>query len=686
MDVESVQRLICKDTQEKLLKASETNKGCAAVLDMIWKVRMIYLGVNVPLAKRIEWCGYCLEFLFSWYSSFDDLKAKGTQKDHFITLEAFRDCIIALNYFINLVRLTRDTAPTTKVDFTRVGTNCCEDFFSLVGKWGSLGGQARGELFGDMLRTTKKMFHQILHDNQNAVAKNKLYAYEVTSLLPDEKKAGFNDSFRSQNFKWEDFSDSHISNLIETGRKEALEELKKLHVPLIVPLTGRYDKAHFKKCMREDELAALFAASQRGAMPTVEEDDDGDDLVEGVLFTREEAHDEDEVPKEVLNDLVDQLIEAEIIDKAIARINPEDIDSDYESDNGEPPDPGESAPTPVASTPKLVLKKLKSADGKEIINLLQAITLYNRWVQGGSKKHKERDAKIIEAALAASIKAAKEKGGDSSTTTAARVLMEGVGTDYFSIGSFVYVLFEDKEQLCKLFVGRIDGMTNYTHKKRMKWRLRVPLNEIPSTLCLRCSWLVPVVPLDNPNSYDKVTTPLYMYDAAKVLADNNQEFKASNIVEVIGNMERDPDTGLYRIPEDIVASAVKYRDIGVAERRERLESGGGPAPSKETKKRKAAVSEPLSEADMVTEDDIVNLGLRDVQVRPNNRSSDFYPARILSWTDPVTDEDDDAAVPARSFVIKYISDDKKTSVVTVQQMQRAHVSRVRKKSVRLNDQ
>jgi hypothetical protein len=207
--------------------------------------------------------------------------------------------------------------------------------------------------------------------------------------------------------------------------------------------------------------------------------------------------------------------------------------------------------------------------------------------------------------------------------------------------------------------------------------------------------LIPVVPLDNPNSYDKVTTPLYIYDAAKVLADNNQEFKASNIVEVIANMERDPESGLYRIPEDIVASAVKYRDIGVAERRERLESRGGPAPSKETKKRKASevsppvVSEPLSEADMVTENDIVNLGLRDVQVRPNNHSSDFYPARILSWTDPVTDEDDeddDAAVPARSFVIKYISDDKKTSVVTVQQMRRVHVGRVRKKSVRLTDQ
>ncbi len=110
-------------------------------------------------------------------------------------------------------------------------------------------------------------------------------------------------------------------------------------------------------------------------------------------------------------------------------------------------------------------------------------------------------------------------------------------------------------------------------------------------------------------------------------------------------MERNPDTGLYRIPEDIVASAVKYRDIGVAER---LESGGGPAPSKETKKRKASkisppvVSEPLSDADMVTENDVVNQGLRDVQLRPNNHGSDFYPARILSWTDPVTDEDDNA--------------------------------------------
>jgi ABC-type antimicrobial peptide transport system permease subunit len=107
-------------------------------------------------------------------------------------------------------------------------------------------------------------------------------------------------------------------------------------------------------------------------------------------------------------------------------INPEDIDSDYESDNGEPPDPDESAPTPVASTPKLVLKKLKSADGKEIINLLQAITLYNRWVQGGSKKHKERDAKIIEAALAASIRTqidgvfTEQFKGDYAISTTAR--------------------------------------------------------------------------------------------------------------------------------------------------------------------------------------------------------------------------------------------------------------------------
>jgi hypothetical protein len=66
-------------------------------------------------------------------------------------------------------------------------------------------------------------------------------------------------------------------------------------------------------------------------------------------------------------------------------------------------------------------------------------------------------------------------------------------------------------------------MTNHIHKKRvMKWRLRVPLNAIPSTLCLRCSE-GPLSYLDDPNPYDKVITPLYIYDAAKVLAYNKQE-------------------------------------------------------------------------------------------------------------------------------------------------------------------
>jgi hypothetical protein len=53
---------------------------------------------------------------------------------------------------------------------------------------------------------------------------------------------------------------------------------------------------------------------------------------------------------------------------------------------------------------------------------------------------------IIEAALSASIMTAKEKGGDRSTTTAARALVKGVGADCFIIGSFVYMLYSvDKE-------------------------------------------------------------------------------------------------------------------------------------------------------------------------------------------------------------------------------------------------
>ena len=61
----------------------------------------------------------------------------------------------------------------------------------------------------------------------------------------------------------------------------------------------------------------------------------------------------------------------------------------------------------------------------------------------------------------------------------------------------------------------------HSDKNRTKWRLRVPINEIPSILRLRYSWMTPFVPVYNPNSYDTVTTPLYSYDAAKVLDEDN---------------------------------------------------------------------------------------------------------------------------------------------------------------------
>ena len=188
--------------------------------------------------------------------------------------------------------------------------------------------------------------------------------------------------------------------------------------------------------------------------------------------------------------------------------------------------------------------------------------------------------------------------------------------------------------------------------------------------------------MHNPNSYDTVTAPLYSYDAAKVLDENNLEFNATHIVEVSGGIESDPVTGLYKFPEDIVESAVKYLQIAIEDRRES---------ARERPKRKASEITPstsietLSPEAVVTEDDIVTGGLRDVQVRAHIHASDYFPATIISWSAPVVDEDDDDAVPVRSFVIRYISDDKRHYAVGINQMRKVPQGRSKRKNVRLND-
>lgn len=594
MDVANVQRWISLAVQEKL--DGDRVKGLKWYINLIWKVRMIFLGVNIPLETRLEWCGFCIESLFGWYNSFveEGKKNDGSVKNNFITLEAFRDTLIILNYFINLVRLTRDTAPDSRIDFTRCGTNCCEEFFSLLGKWGSLGGQARGELFGDMIRTTKKLYYQILKGNKNVLSRNKLYSYEVSAMLADETKFDptFITPFHQQKYNLREFDDAKINKLFDDGRNKAKICLKELGLNIDYKIS--YSSANFKKhCVSEDDVADLLALDDLALHDGEGDEDDPEDaneIARPVVFNDdppiEEGHLEQEIMDieneyDVLGRLVGQL-PAELFtspgeegeDAAAADLNAHTSGSPSTHSNP-------ASASSALSQPKINLHALVSKEDAPPLNVHKALFTLNRFLLGTNRKSRDRDPKIILAHLKATAK--EKKGGQIATSnnTAHNTVAvpRFVGNSTFGLLSFILFLCEDKDNRIVLRVGEIVGMTNRT-KRAVKWRQKVDRHNIPATLSIKCNWFVPHVPSNNTDKLTSVTTPFFYWDASKVANDNVKEFKATTLVECF-----DPivlEEGLFCVPDDVMKYALEFRDLTLKER-----DVGESAPSKgPTKKRK----------------------------------------------------------------------------------------------------
>ena len=147
-------------------------------------------------------------------------------------------------------------------------------------------------------------------------------------------------------------------------------------------------------------------------------------------------------------------------------------------------------------------------------------------------KGKERDLKIIAASLQSAMKS--KKGTSSSSAAPAAEIMNGItGHQTFKIGSYIIAMFTHKEEGVKMHLGQITGMTNRPGggAKAVKWRLEVDRGAIPDSLWLRCAWFLPHVPSDNPDGFDRITTPFFSWDPSKVVDDNIQEFQAKKIVE-----------------------------------------------------------------------------------------------------------------------------------------------------------
>jgi hypothetical protein len=55
-------------------------------------------------------------------------------KEHWLTKESFIDCLIACHSTVLYIMMMRDMFSKLPIPLQKVGSDCCEDFFSLLGQ------------------------------------------------------------------------------------------------------------------------------------------------------------------------------------------------------------------------------------------------------------------------------------------------------------------------------------------------------------------------------------------------------------------------------------------------------------------------------------------------------------------------------------------------------------------------
>jgi hypothetical protein len=528
MDFPSVQKLIQLKVYTAL-KANHVSSDLYALgvyIQLIFRFRMVFLGINVPMVERIKWIGFIKNFLYGWHASFEVKRSGGKcftvgkVKENFITLEAFRDCVLACDFFISILRLNRDLTPDTTIDFLKCGTNCLEDMFSQLGKWGILGGQFRGETYGECIESIRKLLVSWASGVKNAYSRGGSHSHEERQMVSDEVELGYAEAMT---YNPKDFTDERLSELLHEGAKEALRELNTiLRHDEEEPYSFDLDvsKIYFNSnvfCAEDSILQVLEQEDMGNAMPPADM----------FLQTNDDEVDEDEEAARNNADVYDMLGEMNV------------EESESEEEGGEVTAPTPSPPT--ESTDKRNPFILPSTTGAASLDAQKAVSLYNSTVNSNRDIH-DRDTRIKAAALhAAEIKkncSIIPMSEDEGRAALSDIVRPRDSISKISLLEYVAVVFTDNSKdsegnphVVKHWIGQLTGMTNRPVGGRaVKWERDVDIAAMPESLCCRARWFCAYLPRDNPEGYNLRNTPFYKYTPHEIISECNQEFKASTII------------------------------------------------------------------------------------------------------------------------------------------------------------
>ena len=109
-------------------------KGTRRILSVMRTFVSIFLDDTLSHEERVARAGEVTTILRlwrGWIISRDDL----TLKENFITREGMQDAILACHNVVLLMMIARESLPDSPIDFKRLGSDCCETFFSSLGSF-----------------------------------------------------------------------------------------------------------------------------------------------------------------------------------------------------------------------------------------------------------------------------------------------------------------------------------------------------------------------------------------------------------------------------------------------------------------------------------------------------------------------------------------------------------------------
>ena len=148
MDVPSLVRLVSVKARGALetwmLKESRPEpqyKGIHIWLGVVWEYMDIFMSRTCSLERRIEGASFVVHFLVRWQAwakwyvaDVNSREGRSTSMDEvFISREAYTDVVMSCHFVVMLIVVSRDEASSRPIPFRRLGSDCCEDWFSLLG-------------------------------------------------------------------------------------------------------------------------------------------------------------------------------------------------------------------------------------------------------------------------------------------------------------------------------------------------------------------------------------------------------------------------------------------------------------------------------------------------------------------------------------------------------------------------